>query len=238
MTQQHVSVIGAGLAGCEAAYQLALRGIPVDLYEMKPQKMSPAHHSGDFCELVCSNSLRSDRIENAVGLLKAELRILGSLVLRVADETRVPAGGALAVDREGFSARVSEIIRSHPNITIHSEEVISIPEAPAIIASGPLTSDALAAEIARLTGEALHFYDAAAPIVTYDSLDMTKVFRASRYGRGDDYLNCPMTREEYEVFYHALISAETAELHSFEAPRVFEGCMPVEVMAKRCKSWQ
>ena len=233
MTQQHVSVIGAGLAGCEAAYQLALRGIPVDLYEMKPQKMSPAHHSGDFCELVCSNSLRSDRIENAVGLLKAELRILGSLVLRVADETRVPAGGALAVDREGFSARVSEIIRSHPNITIHSEEVISIPEAPAIIASGPLTSDALAAEIARLTGEALHFYDAAAPIVTYDSLDMKKVFRASRYGRGDDYLNCPMTREEYEVFYHALISAETAELHSFEAPRVFEGCMPVEVMAKR-----
>ena len=233
MTQQHVSVIGAGLAGCEAAYQLAQRGIPVDLYEMKPQKMSPAHHSGDFCELVCSNSLRSDRIENAVGLLKAELRILGSLVLRVADETRVPAGGALAVDREGFSARISEIIRSHPNITIHSEEVISIPEAPAIIASGPLTSDALAEEIARLTGEALHFYDAAAPIVTYDSLDMTKVFRASRYGRGDDYLNCPMTREEYEVFYHALISAETAELHSFEAPRVFEGCMPVEVMAKR-----
>ena len=233
MTQQHVSVIGAGLAGCEAAYQLAQRGIPVDLYEMKPQKMSPAHHSGDFCELVCSNSLRSDRIENAVGLLKAELRILGSLVLRVADETHVPAGGALAVDREGFSARVSEIIRSHPNITIHSEEVARVPEAPAIIASGPLTSDALAAEIARMTGESLHFYDAAAPIVTYDSLDMTKVFRASRYGRGDDYLNCPMTREEYEVFYHALISAETAELHSFEAPRVFEGCMPVEVMAKR-----
>ncbi|MEN6636757.1 MAG: methylenetetrahydrofolate--tRNA-(uracil(54)-C(5))-methyltransferase (FADH(2)-oxidizing) TrmFO [Clostridiaceae bacterium] len=233
MTQQRVSVIGAGLAGCEAAYQLAERGIPVDLYEMKPQKMSPAHHSGDFCELVCSNSLRSDRIENAVGLLKAELRILGSLVLRVADETRVPAGGALAVDREGFSARISEIIRSHPNITIHSEEVISIPEAPAIIASGPLTSDALAAEIARMTGESLHFYDAAAPIVTYDSLDMTKVYRASRYGRGDDYLNCPMTREEYEVFYHALISAETAELHSFETPRVFEGCMPVEVMAKR-----
>ena len=233
MTQQRVSVIGAGLAGCEAAYQLAERGIPVDLYEMKPQKMSPAHHSGDFCELVCSNSLRSDRIENAVGLLKAELRILGSLVLCVADETRVPAGGALAVDREGFSARISEIIRSHPNITIHSEEVISIPEAPAIIASGPLTSDALAAEIACITGEALHFYDAAAPIVTYDSLDMTKVYRASRYGRGDDYLNCPMTREEYEVFYHALISAETAELHSFETPRVFEGCMPVEVMAKR-----
>lgn len=233
MTQQRVQVIGAGLSGCEAAYQLAERGIPVDLYEMKPQKMSPAHHSGDFCELVCSNSLRSDRIENAVGLLKAELRELGSLVLRVADETRVPAGGALAVDREGFSARVSEIIRSHPLITIHSEEVTRVPEAPCIIATGPLTSDALAEEISRLTGEPLHFYDAAAPIVTFDSLDMTKVYRASRYGRGDDYLNCPMTREEYEVFYRALISAETAELHSFETPRVFEGCMPVEVMAKR-----
>jgi len=233
MNEQRVSVVGAGLAGCEAAFQLAERGIPVDLYEMKPQKMSPAHHSGDFCELVCSNSLRSDRIENAVGLLKAELRILGSLVLRVADETRVPAGGALAVDREGFAARVSEIIRTHPNITIHNEEVIRVPESPAIIATGPLTSDALAEDIARLTGEALHFYDAAAPIVTLESLDMTKVFRASRYGRGDDYLNCPMTREEYEAFYRALVSAETAELHSFETPRVFEGCMPVEVMAKR-----
>ena len=233
MNDMRVSVVGAGLAGCEAAYQLAERGIPVDLYEMKPQKMSPAHHSGDFCELVCSNSLRSDRIENAVGLLKAELRILGSLVLRVADETRVPAGGALAVDREGFSARVSEIIRTHPNITIHSEEVTRVPQSPCIIASGPLTSDALAEAIAQITGEPIHFYDAAAPIVTLDSLDMTKVFRASRYGRGDDYLNCPMTREEYEVFYRALISAETAELHSFETPRVFEGCMPVEVMAKR-----
>ena len=233
MTQQCVQVIGAGLSGCEAAYQLAERGIPVDLYEMKPQMMSPAHHSGDFCELVCSNSLRSDRIENAVGLLKAELRELGSLVLRVADETRVPAGGALAVDREGFSARVSEIIRAHPLITIHSEEVTRVPDAPCIIATGPLTSDMLAEDISRLTGEALHFYDAAAPIVTFDSLDMTKVYRASRYGRGDDYLNCPMTREEYEVFYRALISAETAELHAFETPRVFEGCMPVEVMAKR-----
>ena len=233
MSEARVCVVGAGLAGCEAAYQLAKRGIAVDLYEMKPQKMSPAHHSEDFCELVCSNSLRSDRIENAVGLLKAELRELGSLVLSVADETRVPAGGALAVDREGFSARVSQIIRSHPNITVHSEEITRLPEAPAIIATGPLTADALAEDIAKLTGEPLHFYDAAAPIVTYDSLDMTKVFRASRYGRGDDYLNCPMTREEYEVFYRALISAETAELHSFETPRVFEGCMPVEVMAKR-----
>jgi len=233
MSEARVSVIGAGLAGCEAAYQLAERGIAVDLYEMKPQKMSPAHHSEDFCELVCSNSLRSDRIENAVGLLKAELRILGSLVLRVADETRVPAGGALAVDREGFAARMTQIIRSHPNITVHSEEITHVPDAPAIIATGPLTSDALAEDIARLTGEPLHFYDAAAPIVTYDSLDMTKVYRASRYGRGDDYLNCPMTREEYTAFYQALISAETAELHAFETPRVFEGCMPVEVMAKR-----
>ena len=233
MSEQRVRVVGAGLAGCEAAFQLAERGVPVDLYDMKPHKMSPAHHSGDFCELVCSNSLRSDRVENAVGLLKAELRILGSLVLRVADETRVPAGGALAVDREGFSARVGEIIRTHPNITIHSEEITRVPESPAIIATGPLTSDALAEDIARLTGEPLHFYDAAAPIVTYDSLDMTKVFRASRYGRGDDYLNCPMTREEYEAFYQALITAETAELRDFETPRVFEGCMPVEVMAKR-----
>lgn len=233
MSEQRVRVVGAGLAGCEAAFQLAERGVPVDLYDMKPHKMSPAHHSGDFCELVCSNSLRSDRVENAVGLLKAELRILGSLVLRVADETRVPAGGALAVDRDGFSARVGEIIRTHPNITIHSEEITRVPESPAIIATGPLTSDALAEDIARLTGEPLHFYDAAAPIVTYDSLDMTKVFRASRYGRGDDYLNCPMTREEYEAFYQALITAETAELRDFETPRVFEGCMPVEVMAKR-----
>ena len=233
MNQARVSVVGAGLAGCEAAFQLAERGIAVDLYEMKPQKMSPAHHSEDFCELVCSNSLRSDRTENAVGLLKAELRILGSFVLRVADETKVPAGGALAVDREGFAARVTELIRAHQNITVHSEEITRVPDAPAIIATGPLTSDALAEEIARLTGEPLHFYDAAAPIVAYDSLDMTKVFRASRYGRGDDYLNCPMTREEYTAFYQALITAETAELHAFETPRVFEGCMPVEVMAKR-----
>ena len=233
MKDTRVAVVGAGLAGCEAAYQLAERGITVDLFEMKPGKMTPAHQSGGFCELVCSNSLRSDRIENAVGLLKAELRLLGSLILRVADETRVPAGGALAVDREGFSARVTQIIRTHPNIAVHSEEVVRVPDAPAIIASGPLTSDALADDIARLTGEALHFYDAAAPIVTYDSLDMTKIFRASRYGRGDDYLNCPMTRDEYERFYQALVTAETAELHSFETPRVFEGCMPVETMAKR-----
>ncbi len=233
MSVPRVTVVGAGLAGCEAAYQLAERGIAVELYEMKPEKKSPAHHASDFCELVCSNSLRSDRLENAVGLLKEEMRLLGSLVLRVADETRVPAGGALAVDREGFAARVTQMLCEHPNITIYSEEVTRVPEAPAIVASGPLTSDALAEDIARLTGEPLHFYDAAAPIVTYESLDMSKVYRASRYGRGDDYLNCPMTKDEYFAFYRALISAETAELHAFETPRVFEGCMPVEVMAKR-----
>ncbi|MEA4938225.1 MAG: methylenetetrahydrofolate--tRNA-(uracil(54)-C(5))-methyltransferase (FADH(2)-oxidizing) TrmFO [Christensenella sp.] len=233
MIPPRVTVVGAGLAGCEAAYQLAERGIAVDLFEMKPEKKSPAHHASDFCELVCSNSLRSDRLENAVGLLKEEMRLLGSLILRVADETRVPAGGALAVDREGFAARITQILREHPNITIHSEEVTRVPDAPAIVASGPLTSDALAADIARLTGEPLHFYDAAAPIVTYESLDLSKVYRASRYGRGDDYLNCPMTKDEYFAFYRALISAETAELHAFETPRVFEGCMPVEVMAKR-----
>ena len=233
MSSPRVTVVGAGLAGCEAAYQLAERNIAVDLYEMKPEKKSPAHHASDFCELVCSNSLRSDRLENAVGLLKEEMRLLGSLVLRVADETRVPAGGALAVDREGFAARVTQILREHPNITIHSGEVTSVPQAPAIIASGPLTSDALAEDIARLTGEPLHFYDAAAPIVIYESLDRSKVYRASRYGRGDDYLNCPMTKDEYFAFYRALVSAETAELHAFETPRVFEGCMPVEVMAKR-----
>ena len=233
MNVPRVAVVGAGLAGCEAAYQLAERGIAVDLYEMKPQKKSPAHHSDDFCELVCSNSLRSDRVENAVGLLKEELRILGSLVLRAADETRVPAGGALAVDREGFSKYVTEAIALHPNITIHHEEVTEVPNSPVILASGPLTSDALAEAIAAMTGESLHFYDAAAPIVYHDSLDFSKIFRASRYGRGDDYLNCPMTREEYFIFYRALIDAETVPLHEFETPRVFEGCMPVEVMAKR-----
>ena len=233
MSERRVSVVGAGLAGCEAAYQLAKRGFAVDLFEMKPEKKSPAHTSDAFCELVCSNSLRSDRLENAVGLLKAEMRLLDSLVLAAADATRVPAGGALAVDREGFSAFVTRKIAQTPNITVHSEEVVRLPDAPAVVATGPLTSDALAEDVARFAGEPLHFYDAAAPIVTYDSIDHGKVYRASRYGRGDDYLNCPMTREEYFAFYRALISAETAELHSFETPRVFEGCMPVEVMAKR-----
>ena len=233
MPEKRVAVIGAGLAGCEAAWQLSRRGIACDLFDMKPEKRTPAHKSDAFCELVCSNSLRSDRLENAVGLLKEELRELESLVLRCADATRVPAGGALAVDREGFARMVTKAITDAPNINVVHREITEIPDAPCIIATGPLTSDALSASIARLVGEELHFYDAAAPIVRLDSLDMTKACRASRYGRGDDYLNCPMTREEYAAFYRALITAETVMLHEFETPRVFEGCMPVESMAKR-----
>lgn len=233
MTKPNVTVVGAGLAGSEAAYQLLKRGYPVTLYEMKPKKYSPAHTLDTFCELVCSNSLRSDRLENAVGLLKEEMRRLDSLVLRCADATRVPAGGALAVDREGFSRMVTEELLKFDGLTVVHEEVTEIPDAPVIIASGPLTSDALSKAISDRLGDGLHFYDAAAPIVTYDSLDHEKVYAASRYDRGSDYLNCPMTREEYFAFYQALISAETAPLHSFETPRVFEGCMPVEVMAKR-----
>ena len=228
-----ITVIGAGLAGCEAAWQLAQRGHTVILREMKPEKMTPAHHSPAFGELVCSNSLRSDRMENAVGLLKEEMRRLDSLILACADATRVPAGGALAVDREGFSARITDMIRCHPQITVEQGETEEIPADPCIIATGPLTSDALAESIAAFAGTGLHFYDAAAPIVYKDSLDMSRVYAASRYGRGEDYLNCPMTREEYFTFYRALTEAETAPLHSFETPRVFEGCMPVEIMAKR-----
>lgn len=233
MSERRVAVIGAGLAGCEAADRLTRHGIAVDLFEMKPQRRSPAHRSDGFAELVCSNSLRSDRLENAVGLLKQEMRLLDSLVLRCADATRVPAGGALAVDREGFSRLVTQQIRSNPLICVHEGEVTELPPVPAIIATGPLTSDALSARISALVGGDLHFYDAAAPVVTYDSIDHDRVFRASRYERGADYLNCPMTREEYFAFYRALVTAETAPLHSFETPRVFEGCMPVEVMAKR-----
>ncbi|MBQ2201068.1 MAG: methylenetetrahydrofolate--tRNA-(uracil(54)-C(5))-methyltransferase (FADH(2)-oxidizing) TrmFO [Clostridia bacterium] len=233
MTEPNVTVVGAGLAGAEAAYRLLSRGYPVTLYEMKPEKRTPAHKGNGFAELVCSNSLRSDRIVNAVGLLKEEMRALGSLVMEAADATRVPAGGALAVDREGFSAYVTDKLRSFPNLTIVTGEQTALPASPAIVATGPLTSDALSAAIEERFGKSLHFYDAAAPIVTYDSLDHNKVFQASRYDRGADYLNCPMTREEYFAFYHALVNAETAELHSFETPRVFEGCMPVEVMAKR-----
>ena len=230
-----VTVLGGGLAGCEAAWQLAQRGIPVNLYEMKPGKKSPAHHLDTMAELVCSNSLRSDRLTNAVGLLKAEMRLLDSLIMRVADETAVPAGGALAVDRDHFSEGIDRAIRQHPLITVIPEEVTEIPaEGTVIIATGPLTSDGLSETIARMQGlSTLHFYDAAAPIVTADSLDMDKVFRMSRYDRGEDYLNCPMTQEEYFAFVHALQTAETAEVHGFEEKAVFEGCMPIESMAKR-----
>ena len=232
-----VIVIGAGLAGSEAAWQLAQRGIPVRLLEMKPKKMTPAHHSADFAELVCSNSLRSDQIENAVGLLKEELRRCGSLIMACADEHRVEAGGALAVDREAFSAAITDKIRSHPNITVEEGEVTQIPEeGQVIIATGPLTSDALSESIAKLFPESkyLNFFDAAAPLVTFESIDMDSAFFASRYDRGTpDYINCPMTEEEYEAFWQELIHAQEAEVHGFEDSGVFEGCMPVEVMARR-----
>lgn len=230
-----VKVIGAGLAGCEAAWQLAQRGVPVTLYEMKPIKKSPAHTLDTMAELVCSNSLRSNRLSNAVGLLKEEMRRLDSVIMAAADENAVPAGGALAVDRNGFSKSVDQRIRNHPLITVVEEEVTQIPaEGEVIIASGPLTSDALSEAIAGIEGlSTLHFYDAAAPIVTADSLDMTKVFRMSRYERGDDYLNCPLSRDEYMAFWQALLEAETAPVHGFEEKSVFEGCMPIESMAKR-----
>lgn len=232
----NVTVIGAGLAGCEAAWQLAQRGISVTLREMKPNKMTPAHHSVGFAELVCSNSLRSDQLENAVGLLKEELRRCGSLILRCADETRVEAGGALAVDREGFSKAVTDAIRSHPNISVVEGEVTAIPEGEVVIASGPLTSDALSEAIAGLFPESryLNFFDAAAPIVTFDSVDMDHAWFASRYDRGTaDYINCALTEEEYLAFWKELCAAEEAEVHGFEDKNVFEGCMPVEVMARR-----
>lgn len=231
---EKATVIGAGLAGCEAAWQLARRGIPVTLIEMKPGKFTPAHHSAGFAELVCSNSLRSDQLTNAVGLLKEEMRQLGSVIMRCADETRVPAGGALAVDRAAFSEKVTRAMRTHPLIEVAEREVCELPDSPVIIATGPLTSDALAQRIAALEGlETLNFYDAAAPIVSGESLDMSRVFRQGRYGRGDDYLNCPMNREEYEAFYRALLDAEKAEVHGFDGTQVFEGCMPIEVMAAR-----
>lgn len=232
-----VNVIGAGLAGCEAAWQLAERGISVRLYEMKPYKRTPAHHSDDFAELVCSNSLRSDQIFNAVGLLKEEMRRLGSLIISCADATRVPAGGALAVDREGFSRMITEKIRSHEKIEIAEEEVCSInTDEYTIIASGPLTSDALTEEIARITQGSgyLHFFDAAAPLVARESIDMDSAFFAARYGRGSaDYINCPMDKAQYTAFREELINAQTAQLKEFENGKVFEGCMPVEVMASR-----
>ena len=230
-----VKVIGAGLAGAEAAWQLAQRGIPVRLYEMKPHKKSPAHHTDTFAELVCSNSLRGDRLENAVGLLKEELRRLDSLILSCAEATRVEAGGCLAVDRQGFSDLVTEKIKNHPNITVTYEEVTAVPEGPVIIATGPLTSDGLSDAIGAYFGTGyLHFFDAAAPLVTAESIDMTKAWWQSRYDRGTpDYINCAMNKEEYEAFIRELVNAQEAEVHGFEDKRVFEGCMPVEVMARR-----
>ena len=232
----HINVIGAGLAGCEAAWQIAQRGIKVKLYEMKPEKCSPAHHLSTFAELVCSNSLRSDQLENAVGLLKEEMRILGSLIIECADLTRVPAGGALAVDREGFSKLVTEKINNHKNIEVIYQEVSEINEDElTVVASGPLTSEKLSDYISSLVGEEyLHFFDAAAPIVTADSIDFTKAFKAARYGRGtDDYINCPMNKEEYISFYEALVKAEQADVKDFEKNMVFDGCMPIESMADR-----
>ena len=228
-----VKIIGAGLAGCEAAYQLAKRGIRVQLIDMKPSRHTPAHRLDTFCELVCSNSLRSDSIENAVGLLKAELRLMDSLIMKCADSTKVPAGGALAVDRNRFSEMVTEILAGNPLIKIIEEEVTSLPDAPCIIATGPLTDGAMLDAIEKRVGTSLHFHDAAAPIVTSESLDMSKVFSSSRYGRGSDYLNCPMSAEEYFRFVRELVAAETVPLHEFETPKVFEGCMPVEAMARR-----
>ena len=230
-----VKVIGAGLAGCEAAWQLAQRGICVELYEMKPQKMSPAHHTADFAELVCSNSFRGDRLENAVGLLKEELRRCGSLIMACAEATRVEAGGCLAVDRGGFAKLVTEKIRNHPNITVISREVTEVPEGPVIIATGPLTSDTMSDAIGAYFGaDYLHFFDAAAPLVTAESVDMNLAWWQSRYDRGTpDYVNCAMNKEEYEAFINELVAAEEAEVHGFEDQNVFEGCMPVEVMARR-----
>ena len=232
----HVTVIGAGLAGSECAWQLAQRGIDVTLREMKPEKKTPAHETDNFAELCCSNSLRSDQLENAVGLLKEEMRRLGSLILECADATRVEAGGALAVDRHGFAAMVTEKVRSHPRITVIPGEVTEIPEGEVVIASGPLTSDALAETLQKLLGEDsdLHFFDAAAPLVSAESVDMEKAWFGSRYDKGgDDYVNCPMNKEEYDAFWEALTTAKEAEVHGFEDGMVFEGCMPVEVMARR-----
>ena len=230
-----VNIIGAGLAGCEAAYQLSRRGIAVRLYEMRPGKMTPAHTTDGFAELVCSNSLRSDRMENAVGLLKEEMRRLDSLVMAAADATKVPAGGALAVDRKKFSAYITAAIEDSPNVEIIRREITDLEmlTGKTIVATGPLTSDALADYLEKLTGEHLHFFDAAAPIVSADSIDMEKVFEYSRYGRGSDYLNCPLSQEEYLSFYRELVGAERALLHEFEKADIFEGCMPVEIMAGR-----
>lgn len=231
-----VTIIGAGLAGSEAAWQVAEAGFDVELYEMRPQVKSPAHHTDQFAELVCSNSLRGATIENAVGLLKEEMRQLNSLIIKAADATKVPAGGALAVDRDAFSKYITDTLKQHPRVKIMNQEVTEIPEvAPLIIASGPLTSPALSEAIGKITGnQYLYFYDAAAPILVGESLNMEKVYRASRYGKGDeDYLNCPMNKEEYTHFWNELTTAETVPVKNFEKPIFFEGCMPVEEMASR-----
>ena len=232
----YVNVIGAGLAGCEAAWQIAKRGIKVKLYEMKPIVFSPAHNLDTFAELVCSNSLRSDQLENAVGLLKEEMRVLDSLIMKCADKTKIPAGGALAVDREEFSKLVTEYIKNNQNIQVINEEIKDIPkEGTTIIASGPLTSKTLVKAIENLIGDNyLYYLDAAAPIVTFDSIDMNRAFKAARYDKGTaDYINCPMTKEEYDVFWNQLVNAQVADVKEFEKDMVFEGCMPVERMAKR-----
>ena len=232
-----VTVIGAGLAGSEAAWQLAKRGVRVRLYEMRPVKQTPAHHTDKFAELVCSNSLRANTLTNAVGVLKEEMRRLDSVIIKAADSCSVPAGGALAVDRHEFAAKVTEMVANHPNVTVVREEVTTIPTGPTIIATGPLTSQPLSEQLQALTGEAyLYFYDAAAPIVEKESIDMEKVYIKSRYDKGEAaYINCPMTEEEFERFYDALISAETVPLKEFEKEIYFEGCMPIEVMARRGK---
>ncbi|WP_210618282.1 FADH(2)-oxidizing methylenetetrahydrofolate--tRNA-(uracil(54)-C(5))-methyltransferase TrmFO [Mammaliicoccus lentus] len=232
-----INVIGAGLAGSEAAYQIAEKGINVNLYEMRPVKNTPAHHTDKFAELVCSNSLRGNQLTNAVGVLKEEMRQLDSLIIRAADNARVPAGGALAVDRHDFAGYITDTLRNHPNITVMNEEITKIPDGPTIIATGPLTTQSLAQEIINITGEEqLYFYDAAAPIIEKDSIDMDKVYLKSRYDKGDAaYLNCPMTEGEFDRFYEALIQAEVVPLKEFEKEIYFEGCMPFEVMAERGK---
>lgn len=232
---QTVNVIGAGLAGSEAAYQLAQRGIKVNLIEMRPVKQTPAHHTDQFAELVCSNSLRGNALTNAVGVLKEEMRRLDSLIISAADKARVPAGGALAVDRHDFAGYVTETLKNHPDVTVLNEEINSIPDGYTIIATGPLTTEKLAAEIVEATGEdQLYFYDAAAPIIEKESIDMNKVYLKSRYDKGEAaYLNCPMTEEEFNIFYDALMEAEVAPVNEFEKEKYFEGCMPFEVMAER-----
>ncbi|MFE1244518.1 FADH(2)-oxidizing methylenetetrahydrofolate--tRNA-(uracil(54)-C(5))-methyltransferase TrmFO [Fictibacillus sp. NPDC058756] len=237
MSHQHVNVIGAGLAGSEAAWQIASRGIKVKLYEMRPVRQTPAHHTEKFAELVCSNSLRANTLTNAVGVLKEEMRKLNSVIISSADDCAVPAGGALAVDRHEFAGLVTERVKNHPNVEVITEEVTEIPDGPTIIATGPLTSDNLSKALNSLTGEEyLYFYDAAAPIIEVDSINMDKVYLKSRYDKGEAaYLNCPMTEDEFDRFYEALISSETVPLKEFEKEIFFEGCMPVEVMAKRGK---